>query len=93
MLLPSGNPFICHEEVLYLQPLIPSKCLDIFSPLTGGCSEALGAFRFFFKYNNKHWYEVGMLIVSEADKRNITINRTFHGVPTAILVLARPDAA
>ena len=46
MLFPSGNPFICHEEVLYLQPLIPptSKCFDIiFSPLTGGCSEGLGA--------------------------------------------------
>ena len=44
MLFPSGNPFICHEEVLYLQPLIPPKRFDIFSPLTGGCSEGLGAF-------------------------------------------------
>ena len=35
---------ICHEEVLYLQPLIPPKRFDIFSPLTGGCSEGLGAF-------------------------------------------------
>ena len=43
MLFPSGNPFICHEEVLYLQPLIPPKRFDI-SPLTGGCSEGLGAF-------------------------------------------------
>ena len=25
MLSPSGNPFKCHEEVLYLQPLIPPK--------------------------------------------------------------------
>ena len=40
----SGNPSKCHEEVLYLQPLIPSKPFDIFSPLTGGCSEGLGAF-------------------------------------------------
>ena len=32
MLLPSGNPFICHEEVLYLQPLIPPKRFDISSP-------------------------------------------------------------
>ena len=23
MILPSGNPFKCHEEVLYLQPMIP----------------------------------------------------------------------
>ena len=44
MLFPSGNPFICHEEVLYLQPLIPPKRFDIFPPLTGGCSEGLGAF-------------------------------------------------
>ena len=33
-----------HEEVLYLQPLIPPKRFDIFFPLTGGCSEGLGAF-------------------------------------------------
>ena len=32
MLFPSGNPFKCHEEVLYLQPLIPPKRFDIFSP-------------------------------------------------------------
>ena len=39
------NPFKCHEEVLYfLQPLILPKRFDIFSPLTGGCSEGLGAF-------------------------------------------------
>ena len=38
------NPFKCHEEVLYLQPLIPPKRFDIFSPLTGGCSEGLAAF-------------------------------------------------
>ena len=45
MLFPSGNPFICHEEVfLCLQPLIPTKRFDIFPPLTGGCSEGLGAF-------------------------------------------------
>ena len=31
MLLPSGNPFKCHEEVLYLQqPMIPSERFDIF---------------------------------------------------------------
>ena len=32
MLLPSGNPFKCHEEVLYLQPMIPPKRFDIFLP-------------------------------------------------------------
>ena len=52
MLFPSGNPFECHEEFfLYLQPLISPKRFDIFFPLTGGCSEGLGAFCFFFK----HW--------------------------------------
>ena len=33
-----------HEEVSYWQPLIPPKRFDIFSSLTGGCSEGLGAF-------------------------------------------------
>ena len=48
MLLPSGNPFKCYEEVLYLQSMIPPKRFDIF-PLTGGCSEGLDAFRFSLK--------------------------------------------
>ena len=43
MLSASRNLFKCHEEVLYLQPLIPPKPFDIFSPITGGCSEGLGA--------------------------------------------------
>ena len=30
MLFPSGNPFKCHEEVLYLQPFIQPKHFDIF---------------------------------------------------------------
>ena len=38
----SGNLFKCHEEVLYLQPLISPKRFDIFPPITGGCSEGLG---------------------------------------------------
>ena len=32
MLMPSGNPFKCHEEVLSLQPMIPPKRFDIFPP-------------------------------------------------------------
>ena len=32
MLLPSGNPFKCHEEVLSLQPTIPPRCFDMFPP-------------------------------------------------------------
>ena len=39
----SGNLFKCHEDVLYLQPLIPPKRFDISPPITGGCSEGLGA--------------------------------------------------
>ena len=31
-IFPSGNPFKCQEEVLYLQPLIPPKRFDIFPP-------------------------------------------------------------
>ena len=53
MLLPSGNPFKCHEEVLYFQLLIPPKRFDILSPRLGDAAEGLliGAFRFFFKYD------------------------------------------
>ena len=32
MLFLSGNPLKCHEEVLYLQPLIPPKRFVIFPP-------------------------------------------------------------
>ena len=40
----SGNLFKCHDEVLYyLQSLIPPKRFDNFPPITGGCSEGLGA--------------------------------------------------
>ena len=39
----SGNLFNCHEEVVYLQPLIPPKRFEFFPPITGGCSEGLGA--------------------------------------------------
>ena len=37
------------ERFLSLQPMIPPKRLDI-SPLTGGGSEGLGAFRIFSEY-------------------------------------------
>ena len=55
MLLPSGNPFKCHEEVLFLQPMIPPiiilSVLTCFPLLCAGnkCSEGLHAFRFLFK--------------------------------------------
>ena len=35
MLLPSGNPFSCHEDVLSLQSMIPPKRFDIFPPDRG----------------------------------------------------------
>ena len=49
MLLPSGNPFKCHEEVLYSH-LNVLTC----SSLAGGCSEGLDAFRFFYKHTAHH---------------------------------------
>ena len=36
MLSASGNPFKCHEEVLFLLPLIPPKRFDIFPPYNRG---------------------------------------------------------
>ena len=45
MLLPSGKPFKCHEEVCSLW-----SHLLTFVPLAGGCSKGLDAFRFFSKY-------------------------------------------
>ena len=49
MLLPSGNPFKCHEEVLSLQSMIPPKRFDIFPPDWGMLRRSIGAFRCFFK--------------------------------------------
>ena len=49
MLLPSGNPFKCHEEVLYFQLLISPKRFDIFSPRLG---DAQGG-----SYGNKILYK------------------------------------
>ena len=49
MLLPSGNPFKCHGEVLYLQPTIPPKRFDIFPPDWGMLRRSIGAFKFSLK--------------------------------------------
>ena len=52
---------LSQEEVLYLQPMIPpTKRFDMF-PLTGGCSEGLGAFRFFLKKIEQVWYYSSLL--------------------------------
>ena len=68
MLLLSANPFKCHEDVLYLQSLIPPKRFLTFSPLTGGCSKDLDEFRFFFKNINP--VQTDFLILCE---REITL--------------------
>ena len=55
IILMRGNPFKCHEEVLYLQPMIPPKRFDIFSLTVGdarkveACSD--------FSLNTKHMPE------------------------------------
>ena len=52
MLRPSGNPYKYHDDVLFLQPMIPPKRFDISPPLCGmllRLTEGLDAFRFFFK--------------------------------------------
>ena len=50
MLPPSGNPFKCHEDVLYYsQPMIPPKRFDI-SPLCEMLRRSRDAFRFFVQH-------------------------------------------
>ena len=44
-----GTRLYAMKRFIYLQPMIPIERFDIFPPLTGGYSEGLGAFRFFFK--------------------------------------------
>ena len=54
ILQPSGNPFKFHEEVLYLQPLIPPKRFDISPPDWGMLRRSkVDTFRFFFKNTSK----------------------------------------
>ena len=62
MLLPSGNPIKCHAEFFSLQPILepmfPPKRFDSFS-LSGGCSQGLDAYRFFFKPSVQTYRLVG----------------------------------
>ena len=53
MLLPSGNPFNCHEEVLYLQSMIPPKRFDIF-PRLGDAQKVLVRSDFSLNTNKKN---------------------------------------
>ena len=84
MLSASGNLFKCHEEVLYLQPLIPpTKRFDIFSPITGGCSEGLGALRFFFKLVALRWtYSKQQFIIvrlqQKAPKKHVDLDLSLN---------------
>ena len=55
-------------------PSIFFKEVLTFSPLTGGCSEGLDAFRFFLFKQHYYWYEVGMLKVSEAEETAALVN-------------------
>ena len=52
MLLPSGNPFKCHEEVLSLQPMIPPKHFNIF-PSDWGMLRRSSCVQFFFKHSHQ----------------------------------------
>ena len=74
MLLPSGNPFKRHEEVLFLQPMIASKRFDIVFPLAEGCSEGLDAFRFFLKQQSikfSPYYALNLKIARNTDRAHI----------------------
>ena len=55
VLLRSGNPFKCHEEVLYLQRMIPPKRFDIFLPNL----EAFGAVP--RKGKGRKWVAIGVV--------------------------------
>ena len=52
-LLDYSNRSTWATRTMYLQPLVSPKRFDIPPPLTGGCSEGLGAFWFFFKRTAK----------------------------------------
>ena len=70
-----GTRLNAMQEVLYLQPLIPPKCFDIFPPLTGVCSEGLGVLWFFFKkqLNRQvmHQKSIKCLLLPPAYEKNL----------------------
>ena len=53
--------FLCHEEVLSLQSMGPPRRFDIFSPLTGGCSE--GYVQIFLQTLSVHNFRLIMLLL------------------------------
>ena len=64
--LPSRNPIKCHEEVLSLQPMFLSTKIK----LSGGYSESLDAFRFFFIYKNWFCHEWKSRLRTSSDLRH-----------------------
>ena len=85
MLSASGNLFKCHEEVLYLQPLIPpTKRFDISPSITGGCSEGLGVCSD-FSLNTKHMPEKGEIQPEYGDEQADDAERDCR------ICLARPN--
>ena len=76
MLLPSGNPFKCHEEILFLQPLIPPKRFDFF-PLCVGINAQKVQMRsdFSLKTIVFFWCSVccGMVLYANGNKMNVVV--------------------
>ena len=84
MLLPSGNLFKCHEEVLYLQPIIPPKRFEIF-PLTGGCSEGLDVCVFcVFSSHHAFWTSSSLLDVPAGVTQEEGHTGFFIHLPSAV---------
>ena len=73
MLLPSGNPFKCHKEVLYFQLLIPPKRFDIFPPRLGDAQKVQVHSDFSLK-TNKVTPEKDMMITTVLQHYCCTIN-------------------
>ena len=75
-----GNLLKCHGEVLYLQPVIPPKRFDIFSPWLGDAQKV--QVRSDFSLNTKH--------MPEKDRRR-ALDRDFGIVPAARHLIPSPD--
>ena len=58
---PCVQSFLSHEEVLSLQSMVPLKRFDVFSPLTGGCSE--GYVKIFLQTLSVHNFSLIMLLL------------------------------
>ena len=52
MVIPQGNPFKCHEDVLYLHPMILPKRFAIFSPDWGMLKRSRRVLFFFIQQHS-----------------------------------------